>query len=129
MQLKEAFVHWLKGIALTVGRWKSASWIKPDFYRDLTTADGQLVSASPVDDAEPNDQLNFKKIVRHIFRYGFIEIADDILFALLVGVALGGLLYLAIPSDLVSNEYARWISYPIMVLFGAPLYICASARL
>ena len=70
---------------------------------------------------------SFKTIVRHIFRYGFVEIADDILFALLVGVALGGVLFLVIPSDLMSNEYARWMSYPVMVLVGVPLYICASA--
>ncbi|MDE2926012.1 MAG: permease, partial [Acidobacteriota bacterium] len=34
---------------------------------------------------------------------------------------------LVIPSDLMSNEYARWMSYPVMVLIGVPLYICASA--
>lgn len=73
------------------------------------------------------DDLTFKKVVRHIFRYGFVEIADDILFALIVGIALGGVIYLAIPSDLMSNEYARWLSYPVMVLVGVPLYICASA--
>lgn len=73
------------------------------------------------------DDLTFKKVVRHIFRYGFVEIADDILFALIVGIALGGVIYLAIPSDLMSNAYARWLSYPVMVLVGVPLYICASA--
>ena len=79
-------------------------------------------------DASPDDQaLNFKKLVKHVLRYGFIEIADDILFALLVGVALGGVLFLALPSDLMTHEYARWLSYPVMVLIGIPLYICASA--
>ena len=79
-------------------------------------------------DAPPDDQaLNFKKLVKHVFSYGFIEIADDILFALLVGVALGGILFLALPSDLMAHEYARWLAYPVMVLIGIPLYICASA--
>ena len=79
-------------------------------------------------DAPPDDQnLDFKNLVKHIFRYGFIEIADDILFALLVGVALGGVLFLALPSDLMAHEYARYLSYPVMVLIGIPLYICASA--
>ena len=40
---------------------------------------------------------------------------------------MGGLLYLAIPDNLMSNEYARWAAYPVMVLIGIPLYICASA--
>ena len=79
-------------------------------------------------DAPPADQnLDFKKLVKHVLRYGFIEIADDILFALLVGVALGGVLFLALPSDLMAHEYARYLSYPVMVLIGIPLYICASA--
>ncbi len=82
---------------------------------------------TPADAAPPTDALDFAKIVAHVFRYGFVEVADDILFALLVGVGLGGVIYLAIPSDLMANEYARWLSYPIMVLVGMPLYICASA--
>lgn len=70
---------------------------------------------------------DFSTVARHALRYGFVEVADDILFALLVGVALGGLFYLAIPGDLMTNEYARWLAYPVMVLVGVPLYICASA--
>ena len=100
-QLKVLLVNWLKGNA---------------------TSD-----PSPGDVSTDDQGLDFKKLVKHVFRYGFIEIADDILFALLVGVALGGVLFLAIPGDLMSNEYARWLSYPVMVLIGIPLYICASA--
>ncbi len=79
--------------------------------------------AEGADDQAPD----FPTVVRHVFRYGFVEVADDILFALLVGIALGGILYLAIPADLMAHEYARWLSYPVMVLIGIPLYICASA--
>ena len=99
-QLKVLLVNWLKGIA---GR--------------------QSTAEIPTDQQE----LDFKKLVKHVLRYGFIEIADDILFALLVGVVLGGVLFLALPSDLMAHEYARWLAYPVMVLIGIPLYICASA--
>ena len=34
--------------------------------------------------------------MRHIFRYGFVEVADEILFALVVGILLGGVLFLAV---------------------------------
>ena len=71
--------------------------------------------------------MSLGKVIRHVLRYGFIEVADDILFALLVGVTLGGVLFLAIPDTLMSSEYARWMSYPIMVIVGIPIYICASA--
>ncbi len=99
-QLKVLLVNWLKGIT-----------------------NRQSTAEVPTD----NQGLDFKKLVKHIFRYGFIEIADDILFALLVGVVLGGVLFLALPSDLMAHEYARWLSYPVMVLISIPLYICASA--
>ena len=104
-QLKVLLVNWWKGIA---GR--------------QSTGDSSAAEV-PTD----NQGLDFKKLVKHVFRYGFIEIADDILFALLVGVVLGGVLFLAIPSDLMANEYARYLAYPVMVLIGIPLYICASA--
>ena len=71
--------------------------------------------------------LGLKAIGRHALRYGFVEVADDILFALVLGVLLGGVLYLAIPDNLMANEYARWLAYPAMVLVGVPIYICASA--
>ena len=99
-QLKVLLLNWLQGIA----RRRSTGDVPTD-------AQG----------------LDFEKLVKHVLRYGFVEIADDILFALLVGVVLGGVLFLAIPSDLMSNEYARYLSYPVMVLIGIPLYICASA--
>lgn len=71
--------------------------------------------------------LSFGTVIRHVLRYGFVEVADEILFALLVGITLGGVLYFVIPADLMSHEYAYWISYPVMLLIGMPLYICASA--
>ena len=93
---------------------------------DCYVAPAQVMASLRLAPAD-EERLAFRTIARHVLRYGFVEVADDILFALLVGVALGGLLYLAIPTDLMANEYARWLAYPAMVLVGVPLYICASA--
>ncbi len=128
-QLKAALTGWarrtVQSVTERIGRRKTVTWVKPDFYRSAPVAEQPRASHSgPPNGAE---DLDFKHIIKHVFRYGFVEIADDILFSLLVGVALGGVLYLVIPSELMANEYARWISYPIMVLVGVPLYICASA--
>ena len=79
------------------------------------------------DGVPETDVPSLGKVVRHVFRYGFVEVADDILFALLGGIALGGLLYIAVPENLLSSEVARWLSYPAMVVVGIPLYVCASA--
>ena len=121
-QLRAYAGRWMRGLTAAAGRWRHASWVKPDFYRDR-----QLPETDAGGSAAEVEGPDFPTVVRHVFRYGFVEIADDILFALLVGIALGGVLYLAIPADLMANEYARWLSYPVMVLIGVPLYICASA--
>lgn len=128
-EMKRMSGRWARNLYLAASRLKSASWLKPDFYHDpgFSGAQPGRASTSPAEEPSDREGLSFRKVVRHIFRYGFVEIADDILFALLVGVALGGVLYLAIPGDLMASEYARWLSYPIMVVVGVPLYICASA--
>lgn len=112
--LKAAARHWL-GVLTAPAR--AANGMRR--FRWASSAREAVPSPPPVP--------TMKAICRHVFRYGFVEVADDILFPLLVGIALGGLLYLAVPSDLMANESARWLAYPVMVLVGVPLYICASA--
>ena len=127
-QLRGFAGRWIRGLTAAAGRWRHASWLKPDFYRqDEDDASGTSSAQQHPADEEDEQGPDFPTVVRHVFRYGFVEIADDILFALLVGIALGGVLFLAIPADLMAHEYARWLSYPVMVLIGVPLYICASA--
>ncbi len=123
---KAFFVTWLARMNDGIGRARSTTWIKPEFYREFLSLP-QVRTAPQTVAGRDLSGLTFTTVCKHILRYGFVEVADDILFALLVGVILGGLLYLAIPSDLMANEYARWLSYPVMVLVGVPLYICASA--
>ena len=128
-EMKNMAGRWARNLYQAISRLKSASWIKPDFRHDPNFPAGQPGRriVPPSADGAERQGLDFRTVVKHMFRYGFVEIADDILFALLVGVALGGVLYLAIPGDLMANEYARWLAYPIMVVVGIPLYICASA--
>ena len=128
-QLRAIMLGWLRKVTRRMVQkivgLKVASWVKPDFYRQ--PAEGKAPDAQAADVSAETDEVSLGKVIRHVFRYGFVEVADDILFALLVGVALGGLLLLAIPDNLMSSGYARWISYPVMVIVGIPLYICASA--
>ncbi|MXY98901.1 MAG: hypothetical protein F4Z29_14485 [Gemmatimonadetes bacterium] len=127
--MKILMTRWFKGLTTVASTWRFGSWIKTVFFREITgerkKKPGKAFEGNRVAAQYPG--LDFKKIVRHIMHYGFVEIADDILFALLVGIALGGVLFLIIPADLMSNDYARWLSYPVMIIVGVPLYICASA--
>ena len=123
---KAFFMTWLARLNDGAGRARSMTWIKPDFYREFLSLPEVRTAPQTVGERDLSG-LSFGTVCKHILRYGFVEVADDILFALLVGVLLGGVIYLAIPSDLMANEYARWLSYPVMVLVGIQLYICASA--
>lgn len=127
--MKILMTRWIKGITTVAATWKFGSWFRPGSYREISGEQARKSGKAAVVDRveEEYPGLDFKEIVRHIMHYGFAEIADDILFALLVGIALGGVLFLVIPADMMSNEYARWLSYPVMIIVGVPLYICASA--
>ncbi|MCY4532959.1 MAG: SO_0444 family Cu/Zn efflux transporter [Gammaproteobacteria bacterium] len=122
--LKRMILEYLRVVASTISSWRFISWAKPDSCRKDNSIRENTIAVTSV---KEEIGIDFKTLMRHIFRYGFVEIADDILFALLIGIVLGGLIYLAIPSDLMEHGYARWLSYPAMVIFGVPLYICASA--
>ena len=98
------------------------------FLRPSTSSDSAISVRNILpDESQTKESLSLQKVVRHVFRYGFINIADDILFALLVGLALGGIIYVVLPGDLMNNQYAQWLSYPVMLIVAVPLYICASA--
>ncbi|MYD45889.1 MAG: hypothetical protein F4W92_06015, partial [Gammaproteobacteria bacterium] len=71
--------------------------------------------------------LTLGRIAKHVFRYGFVDIADDILTAMLIGIFLGALITFAVPEGIMNSSYAVWLQYPAMLLMGVPLYICASA--
>ena len=122
--------YWSKMFAF-ISSMKYISWLKPDFYQqravDSACEPSPTAESNDTKETHKEESIDLVTLLKHIFRYGFIEVADDILFALLVGILLGGILYLAIPSDLMANEYARWLAYPVVVLVGIPLYICASA--
>lgn len=131
--LKRMLGDWLRHMvgstARAVGGNVAASWVKPGLYRHGGGRPGSGLDAEAPHGAPGtrSDTPTLGAVIKHIFRYGFVEVADDILFALVVGVALGGVLFLSIPDNLMHSEFARWLSYPVMVLVGVPLYICASA--
>ncbi len=102
-------------------------------YTQLVTRIGSLfqrraVMAAPkASTFETGPPLTIGRIAKHVFRYGFVEIADDILTAMLIGIFLGAVISLAVPEGIMNSNYALWLQYPAMLLMGVPLYICASA--
>ena len=74
------------------------------------------------------DRADFEHIIARIGRYAFVELADDIVFWLLIGLGLAGLFGAVLPSDLAAYGLgAGPLPMLIMLLIGIPLYVCASA--
>ena len=112
-QLKKATAN-----TFTQTKAKLVTWLRPK--TGMATAD--TVSYEPIE-----KRLTLGRIGKHVFRYGFVDLADDILTAMLIGIFLGALITFAVPEGIMDSSYAVWLQYPAMLLMGVPLYICASA--
>lgn len=68
--------------------------------------------------------------VKEIFRYGFMELAEDIGKWLLIGVVIGGVLTVAIPEGLLTQHVSQPALHFIIILAVAiPLYVCATGSI
>jgi hypothetical protein len=65
---------------------------------------------------------------RLAIRYGFGTLAEDIGKSLLVGIVIAGLIAAVVPEDFFSGALGTGLlSMLVMMLFGIPLYVCATA--
>ncbi|GAX59482.1 permease [Candidatus Scalindua japonica] len=78
-------------------------------------------------DNELND-VGISYFIKRIWSYAFKEMADEIVFSLLVGLLLAGLIIVAFPDNLAIYGLGKGI-IPMLVMLAAsvPLYMCASA--
>lgn len=71
-----------------------------------------------------------ERSIRELFRYGFVELLQDISKWLIIGMLAAALLSVLIPADFfinsVSNEY---LSMLLMLVASVPLYICATGSI
>ncbi len=65
---------------------------------------------------------------KRALRYGFVEIFDDIVLQLLLGIALAALIGMWLPAiDARSLGGTVFWQYLVMAAIGIPLYVCATA--
>ena len=66
--------------------------------------------------------------IKRIWSYAFKKMADEIVFSLLVGLLLAGLIIVAFPDNLAMYGLSKGI-IPMLIMLAAsvPLYMCASA--
>ena len=70
------------------------------------------------------------RTVKELFRYGFVELIQDISKWLIIGMLVAALLSVLIPADFftstISSEYLAMF---LMLLASVPLYICATGSI
>ncbi len=61
-------------------------------------------------------------------RFAFVELFDDIIGWLLIGVLLAAVLNVLVPPEVLRNVFGGpWQSMLVMLVIGVPLYVCAEA--
>lgn len=71
----------------------------------------------------------YKKI-ESIFKYGFLELAEDTGKWILIGIIIGGAISTFTSADIISKYLGKQLySYPLMLLIGIPLYVCATGSI
>lgn len=77
-----------------------------------------------------NNEIDKKFKVIEVFKYGFIELAEDIGKWLVLGVIIGGVLTVAIPPELIEKFLPyQWMHFVIMLIIALPLYVCATGSI
>ncbi len=111
--------------AAMVRSWhRCISWTQlNDWNRPVLEAESGTERLAP----EFSDVVPLNTIGKRIFSFAFIEMADDILLALVVGVLISGVVIVAFPENIVEHGLSGWKMYALMLIAGIPLYMCASA--
>jgi uncharacterized protein len=89
----------------------------------LKKLDGKQIASAAKDE-------QVERSFRELFRYGFVELIQEISKWLLIGMLLAALLSVLIPDDFftstISSEYLAMF---LMILASVPLYICATGSI
>lgn len=68
--------------------------------------------------------------LRHIVTYAFGDLIEDVAKWLIIGILLGGAISYAIPTEMVTRYLGTaWLAYPLMLVLGIPMYVCATGSI
>ncbi len=96
---------------------------------------GVLGNATERNGKEEEDRASkseepYERSVKELFRYGFVELIQDISKWLVIGMLVAALLSVLIPGDFftstISSEYLAML---LMIAASVPLYICATGSI
>jgi hypothetical protein len=82
------------------------------------------------EDRGSQSEEHYERSVKELFRYGFVELIQDISKWLMIGMLVAALLSVLIPGDFftstISSEYLAML---LMIAASVPLYICATGSI
>lgn len=75
--------------------------------------------------AEPQKKIWNR--IQQIFKYGFVTLLGDIAIPLLAGIIIAALISMFLPDNWMLKVGSGFSGMILMMLFGIPLYVCATA--
>lgn len=82
------------------------------------------------EDKESESEEQYERSVRELFRYGFVELIQDISKWLIIGMLVAALLAVLIPGDFFTNSISsEYLAMLLMIAASVPLYICATGSI
>lgn len=82
------------------------------------------------DTGKQQGEEKYERSVKELFRYGFVELIQDISKWLVIGMLVAAFLSVLIPADFftstISSEYLAML---LMIAASVPLYICATGSI
>jgi len=89
----------------------------------------QSFECSICPDKTPHTHPWSEKIV-HMFRYAFFELIEDIGKWIAVGIVIGGVISYFVPAEFIHAYLSNpLLAYPLMLLIGIPMYVCATGSI
>jgi uncharacterized membrane protein YraQ (UPF0718 family) len=65
--------------------------------------------------------------VHRILHYAFVDLLDDIVFWLIIGIVIAGLISALLPHNFFEQYLSGFSSFFIMLIIGVPIYMCAAS--
>jgi uncharacterized membrane protein YraQ (UPF0718 family)/copper chaperone CopZ len=68
--------------------------------------------------------------IKEIFKYSFEDLVKDVGKWLIIGIIIGGAIGYFIPQELIEQFLGNpLLAYPIMMVIGIPMYVCATGSI
>lgn len=68
--------------------------------------------------------------ITHMFKYAFFELIEDIGKWIALGIVIGGVIGYFVPASLIQKYLGNpFLAYPLMLVIGIPMYVCATGSI